>query len=68
MVYMKENVNDILIFLRELDIVNYSCFNQEKFIITVDVGEDGYKNIELIAEYLEEYRKLNYFLRKVCDY
>ena len=68
MVYVKENINDFIDFLEELDIINYTCHQQKKYLITINIGGRGgkeYHTIEAIIAYDDEQRKLNRILRKL---
>lgn len=66
MVYLKENIKDLFLFLDELNINNYTCFGQKKYIIGVTIGR-GNKHIEelvVLVEGNDEQVKLNNYLRK----
>ncbi len=62
--FMKMNVEEFLLWLLSYDFVTYTCYNQKKFIITINKNKE-YTNIECCVSNNDEYHKLNRALRKL---
>ena len=63
-VYLKETYKDLISFLDELDISNFSCFGQKLYIIKIRTGRGlQTEDVEVYVTDNAERTKLNHYLR-----
>lgn len=65
--FMKMTVEEFLLYLRNYDVVTYTCYRQKKFVVTIHKNMD-YVNVECCVSNNHEYAKLNRTLRKLCRF
>lgn len=64
--FMKMTVEEFLLYLRNYNVITYSCYRQKRFIITID-KKDEYSNVECCVSNSDEYNRLNRALRRMSS-